>query len=242
MKLFFDEFDTKILKQNTYKLYLKENPNSNKLSEEIKKIKDGIIFCFSPFSRKNILLLENLGFNLVSIRNTYKLDLDSYSKKGITPLSKNYRILDKSQINGLIDEKNLIGIAKTIFATSRYNKDEKLDKYTALDIYINWVKNSLYSDYAKQAFVAFDKSLSMGIITIKIKEGVAHIDLLGVINNYQNQKLASHLLINAIKYTNSQKITDIFVVTEGENIPANIFYQVNDFIIQKIELVYHKHT
>lgn len=241
MQLIIDNFDSKILKTDVYKLYLEEKIIEEQFTEKVKKIKKGIIFCFTDFSPENFTLLENLGFHLVSVRNIYKLDLKTYLKKEVSSFPVKYKILPKKETTKILKENNLIQLAQTIYQTSRYNKDNSLNKKLALDIYINWFKNSLYGDYADEAFLVFDGSSAAGIITIKIKDNEGFIDLLGVLGKYQNQNIATHLLKQGISYLLSRRIKDIFVTTEGENIPANVFYQKNNFILHKIEFAYHKH-
>lgn len=241
MKLFIDDFDTKIFKKNIYKFYLDKEITLKELNKTIGQIKDGIIFCFTLFSIENASALQDSGFKLISIRNTYKLDLNSYVKKPSEPYYGKYILLDKTEALLLLQQINTVQIAKTIYRTSRYSKDKLIDKNKGLDIYINWVNNSLYNNYADQAFLIFDKSFVIGIITIKIKKEGAFIDLLGVNYKYQNQKIGTHLLKNAVTYLISKNIDNIFVITEAENIPANIFYEKNSFITWNVELVYHKH-
>ncbi len=239
MKLFLDTFDTEIFKRNVYKLYL-DKDISSEVVKSILEIKKGIIFCFTVFSRKNFNLLQKNGFNLISIRNTYKLDLVQYVKKNVGNIPEGYEILDRSRSIKLLQENDLTQIAKTIYETSRYSKDKSLEKNKSFGIYTSWVSNSLYNNYVDEAFLAFNKLTALGIITIKIDNKTGSIDLLGIIKKFQNQKLATHLLRKAIDYLRSHHIDDIFVTTEGENIPANIFYQRNHFLLTNIELVYHK--
>ncbi len=241
MKIFLDPFDTKILKKDVYKLYLQDEESENIVLESIKEIKKGIIFCFTIFSPRNSNLLQQAGFNLISIRNTYKLNLNSLLEKNIEDCPNEYKILNKlKSIKGL-QKKDLNQLADTIYKTSRYSKDSSLGRNQSRKIYTNWLNNSLYNNYASEAFLVFDQSTAIGIITIKIKDKIGSIDLLGIRQKYQNKGLATYLLKKAVDYLITQDINDIFVTTEGENIPANIFYQKNNFILQNVELVYHKH-
>lgn len=240
MQLLLDPFDTEILGKNVYKLYLKED-RENEFLKLIRKVTKGIIFCFTPFSSENINLLQRAGFILISIRSTYILDLNSYLKRKIGNFAKGYKILNRKESIKILQKKYLIQLASTIYRTSRYSKDKFLEKSGSEQIYISWINNSLYNNYADEAFLVFNKLTPVGIITIKIKGKNGFIDLLGIIEEHQKQKLATYLLKKAIEYLIKQDIDDIFVITEGENIPANKLYQKNNFILQNMELVYHKH-
>ncbi len=240
MKLILDPFDTEILGINAYKLYLKES-SENQLLKSVNKIQKGIIFCFTPLFPNNLNLLSQTGFNLISIRNTYKLNLNSYLKKNIGDCPKGYKILARSESIKLLQNKHIAQLADPIYKTSRYSRDELLEKNKSRDIYTTWVSNSLFGNYANEAFLVFYQSSALGMITLKIKGETGFIDLLGVIKQYQNKGLATYLLKKAVDYFKTRNINDILVTTEGENIPANAFYQKNNFILQKVELVYHKH-
>lgn len=240
MKLLLDPFDTKIFDNDVYKLHLKEGSGDGFL-KLIRQVNKGIIFCFTPFSSENINLLQQAGFNLISSRNTYKLDLNSYLRKNIGHYPKGYKILDKSKSIKLLQRKDITQLADTILKTSRYSKDKFLEKDKNRKIYITWVNNSLYGSYADEAFLIFNQSDLSGMITLKIKDQAGSIDLLGVIRKYRKKGLATYLLKKAVDYFKTRNINNILVTTEGENIPANIFYQRNNFILQNVELVYHKH-
>lgn len=241
MKFYKDNFDTEILKRDVYKFFFNTNITERKFRSFIKDFKKGLIFCFTIFSNQNINLLKKYGFDFISIRNTYKLNLDLYRQRSLKVLPKRYKIINREDAIKIIRESNLIQLAKTIYKTNRYAQDPLINKHTGVYIYINWIKNSLYKGYANEAFLAFDGLVAGGLITVKIKNNQGFIDLLGIIKSYQNKKLGSHLLKKAIDYMVEKGINDIFVITNGENIPANIFYQKNHFIIYDMKLVYHKH-
>lgn len=241
MKFYKDNFDTEILRKDVYKLLIDRNITESKLVSYIKDLRKGLIFCFTIFSNQNINLLNKYGFDFISIRNTYKLNLDLYIQKSLKVLPERYKIVNRKSAIKIVKESNLTQLAKTIYKTNRYAQDPLISRDAGVGIYINWIKNSLYKDYANEAFLAFDGSFVGGLISVKIKKNQGFIDLLGIIKNYQNKKLGSHLLKKAINYIAKRGIDDIFVITNGENIPANIFYQKNHFIIQGLELVFHKH-
>jgi len=240
MKLLLDPFDTEIFKKNIYKLYLEKEKNGEIL-ESIKKIETGIVFCFTVFSVENCSLLTEVGFKLISIRNTYKLDLNSYLKKSLGSFPEKYKILSKKKGIKFLQKKDITQLAAPIYKTSRYSRDKLLEKNKSRAIYTAWVSNSLFGSYANEAFLVFYQASALGMITLKIKDGIGFIDLLGIIKQYQNKGLATYLLKKAVDYFKTQNINDILVTTEGENIPANNFYQKNNFILQNVELVYHKH-
>jgi ribosomal protein S18 acetylase RimI-like enzyme len=237
MHLVKDEFDTSILGQNVFKITLHEATDIAQVEKEIANIEKGIICCFSPLTYSHVAMLERLNFQLISIRNTYQLRSDF-----VNDISFDDAFLIKPfEEADIIDGADIERMAKNIYAYSRFCKDEKMPRRQSLDIYLHWIKNSLHKKYTDINFIAWVQNKPVGICTAKIKDDVGYIDLLGVISDYQDKKIGKHLLSQTIEYLKSKKVSSICVITEGENLKANAFYQKNGFVIAKVELVYHKH-
>ena len=79
-------------------------------------------------------------------------------------------------------------------------------------------------------------------MTLKVKDGIGDIDLIGVLSAFQGKGFGSFLLLQAVSSFQSNNIRDIVVVTEGENIPANALYQLNGFVLSSVALAYHRHS
>ncbi len=237
MKFIKDEFDTAILEQDAYKMTLGETSKKIDVEHSVQKVGKGIIFCFTPCIPSHIAILEGLQFSLVSIRSTYRY-AGTLTKTHVLPKGYGIKPFTSSQP---IRDKQIRKLAANIHAFSRYHKDHNIAADKSLEIYIQWIKNSLFNGYAKESFLAWLKEEPIGICTIKIKDNQGFIDLLGVLPGHQDKKIGKELLARSIEYLLSRRVDDIFVVTEGENIKANIFYQKNHFVINNVELVYHKH-
>ncbi|MCK4325580.1 GNAT family N-acetyltransferase [bacterium] len=241
IKFYKDEFDTKVLERNVFKLLIDEDIIDEKKLLSLFGNKDiGIILCTTVFSHKNISLLGELGFNLMTIRNTYKLPLSYYAKKEVN--CSDFNIIQGSKTLIKFKCEDIKNMAYILASTSRYFKDKLIPREKSLDLYVNWINNSIYEHYADEFFLITTKNNKLiGLITLKIKNNSGFIDLIGVHNDFQGLGFGKILLQKGSQYFISSNIDDIFVVTEGENIPANVFYQKNNFIIDKVELVYHKH-
>lgn len=238
MKIIKDEFDTSILGQHVYKITLDDKTTGSDIERAVHKIDKGIIFCFTPLIPSNVTVLEGLGFHLVSIRSTYKF-AGTLLLEDLLPEGYSIRPFDPSSV---IADHDIHSLAQNIYIVSRYHKDRSISKNKSMEIYIQWVKNSLYKGYADRCFIARHSDTPMGICTVKIKEKNGYIDLLGVLPGHQSKKIGTALLSQGVAYLQSRKVSAIYVVTEGENIRANIFYQKNHFVIHGVDLVYHKHV
>jgi ribosomal protein S18 acetylase RimI-like enzyme len=241
MIFYKENFDSDVFQTNVYRIIFPSNLDDMELFNKKVSEKNSIYYCFTPFSLSNISLLEKSSFNLMSIRTTYKLKNLPYASKETH--IEDYVIKEYIQKNELeISDERIIELSNTIGKTSRYFADKKLTKKKALSLYIQWIKNSIYNNYADKIFFVLFKNTLIGIITLKIKENNGYIDLIGILPDHQRKGLGEVLLRKGVEWLKNAQCSDILVVTEGENINANKFYQKNGFIIDDIELVYHKHT
>jgi len=240
IKFYQDKFDSEALGRKVFKLYLDRSINNEKdLLSIFNQHQIDIIFCFTAFFNKNIAILEKLNFSLVSLRNTYKFS-SSIVARAVKPDNR-FKILQYTKDRPKIARSDILGLAKVIGSTSRYFHDINIPKNLAHHLYVKWIENSLDDKYADESFCVLLKNKLIGLATLRIKDGDGFIDLLSVNSAYQGRGLGSILVRRAVEYCKNKKVNNIFVVTEGENLAANIFYQKRGFIINKIELAYHKH-
>lgn len=238
MKTIKDEFDTSILGHDVYKITLDDKTTGAEIEEGVQAIHKGIVFCFTPLVSQNVTTLEKLQFHFMSIRSTYKF---VGPVPRVDPLPAGYSIAPFVS-SDIISDSDIYDLAHPIYVFSRYYKDTRIPKNKSMELYIQWVNNCLYKGYAQQCFLTWHQGKPIGICTVKIKDGKGFIDLLGVLSDYQDKTIGKQLVVRSLDYLKSRKIDNISVVTEAENIKANIFYQKNNFVIQGIALVYHKHV
>ena len=239
IKLYRDSFDSDIFAGNIYKLFIDEKIESEDVITNPFKNKDiSYIYCFTTFENSNIDILNRLGFRLISIRSTYKLAL----KNGFIELKipEGFRVLKNSEKHVMLTDKETLSIAKLIGNTSRYFRDNNLPREKSISLYAAWIKNSLYRGYADETFVILKDRDLAGMITLKIKPEGGYIDLIGIKERFQNKGLGQVLFQKGVEYLLGKNIKSMYTITEGENIIANRFYQKNDFILEDVQLVYHK--
>lgn len=237
-----DNFDSEIFKKRVYKLILDGEPaNFDLVLDDLKKYHPDIVFCFTAFIPEIISLLQQNQFLLASIRSTYYLE--GKNKISVIPqLPENLKLIQNSVDKPVIAIEDIKRMAYIIGEKSHYFNDASISSQQAEAIYSAWIYNSFYNNYVKESFLIMDNNYLVGLITIKIDEqkyGI--IDLIGIDSSFQNQGLGKFLLFQAIDYCTKHNVVKIKVVTEGENVPANIFYQKNGFVLEDVKLVYHKH-
>lgn len=233
-----DAFDSKILVQEVYKLYLDEKVNKGEISSLLESNKIDVLYCFTIPEVSNTRFLESLGFNFVSTRIEYILNLhcERYSYKKTFDYS--ISLFQKQKIS----QEKLFDLTRVIFQTSRYYKDSILASKQGFEIYKEWIFNSFYRHYADAIYLAFNKSrILVGLVTLKIKAATGIIDLIVVDNRLQGKGIGTALLTASFNYFLKKNIREVTVVTEVENIRSNIFYQKHSFLSSNFKLVYHKH-
>lgn len=242
LKIHKSEFDSKIFGRNVYKLYIDHTLKRNDVIENLlsdKKV--DILFCFSIFSNKNISLFEKMGFLFISIRTTYTLSLNHTSATIQLRPHKNISIVRQPSKGIRITEKDITSLARVLISTSRYSKDINIPSSLGREFFESWIKNSLFHNFADEAFLAVYKKKVIGLVSYKLKKDTAYLDLICVLPKFQNRGIGKLLLNKVLDRLKDKNISTLVTSTQGENIAANIFYQKNKFIIKNIELVYHKH-
>ena len=244
---YHDKFDSQMLDRSVYKLQLRDEVAD---AAELRSLYAGepadVLFCFSEYSPRNSAALQAEGFSFISIRNTYELTLDAAQIARLTATTPTdvALVMASDGVPALLPQ-DLLGLANTLGETSRYFKDARIPRENSLKVYQTWLHNSLYNGYANDVVLAMKGDASScelaGIHTLKWKNGVGVVDLIGVQPRYQQHGMGRALLQAGLRRFAQNGLTCVEVVTEGENVPASRFYQKNGFLLRSVQLVWHKH-
>lgn len=241
LKKVIDNFDTKIFEKPVTKLFISGTVDLKKIKQTLFALPSpAIIFCFTPCAPEVTRLLEENNFHLLSSRATYRLR--THKKTIPTKLPPGFEFFKASNKVPQWTNASIKKMAMVIGSTSRYFRDPELPPKKSLELYCQWIHNSLYEGYADACFCITKNDELVGLITVKIKGDCGYIDLLGVVPQWHNLGLGSILMKHALQFLNKSKISTVKVVTEAENIPATAFYQKIGFVVENMELVYHKHV
>jgi len=239
IKLVAEPFDSGLWGKKVCKLYVTPPfPATEEVRQALDSERPDIVFAFIPFARPMIETIEELDFSLASIRSTYVLQNDRAPES--QPLAEPFTIVsiaDKPEIT----DSDLLALLTTIGSTSRYFADVRIPRADATKLYDAWIRNSLYQGYSDQVFLVMHERHAIGMITLKIRDGRGFVDLIGVLPSFQNAGLGSALMTSAVGFFREKNIAETVAITEGENVIANAFYQRRGFLLQNVELVYHKH-
>lgn len=148
--------------------------------------KNQLIFAkFDPENIEECVLLQKLGFYFIetfaksNIRITNKFDSNPY-------IDSNYFF----RTAVLEDLPELKSIASEVFGIDRYHRDPYIDKEAANNRSKGWVQNSLNNDEEKVVCLCEKASnVIAGFYIIKISEGYAGLQLIGLSKAYQGKGL-----------------------------------------------------
>jgi len=235
MEFFRDDFDSKIFNKEIYKLFLKKESRADlSYQKKIENKKIDIIFAFSLYGVENINFFYRHNFQFINTRNIYKCEDLSFSEIDV----KNYSVVEAGN-NVSIDKIQAHKILENIAETSRYFKDACIKKETTLFLYREWLKNSIRG-YAEKVFLLFLEERLIGFATLRKEGSKFFLDLIGIDKNFTGKGLGG-LLVNVAKDFCLKQDKELWVITEGENVIANRFYQKNGFLVKDFQLVFHKH-
>jgi dTDP-4-amino-4,6-dideoxy-D-galactose acyltransferase len=137
-------------------------------------------------------------------------------------------------------EMDLLEIGVQSGEFSRFNTDPGIPVEKFIELYQQWVINSVNRKIAEEVYYFEDNGAIAGMITLSIKNGKADIGILSVHKNSRGKGIATKL-VKAAEYwaKNIKGYRQIQVVTQAANTIACKFYERNGFLIQKREYVFH---
>ena len=199
------------------------------------------VFCFTNFHHANFRALQALGFDLISVRNTYEKSIKTETKSVLeTESVYDFELVRASAARDRIRPADLDVLADVIGATSRYYKDAHIAQDKAHAVYVTWLNNSIFNGYALDSILAFQGERLVGIHTVKVKNGVGMIDLIGVAPDLQNAGVGRALLNTGLDVMREHGASTVEVTTENENVPGSRFYQKHGFKLISMMLVWHR--
>ena len=222
---------------NAYKLWLYDPVRDE---HEITACLEGkaadAVFCFTNFHHANFRALQALGFDLISVRNTYEKSI----KSELVSKTDSVYLTRASAARDRIRPADLDVLADVIGATSRYYKDARIAQDKAHAVYVTWLNNSIFNGYALDSILAFQGERLVGIHTVKVKNSVGVIDLIGVVPDLQNAGVGQAMLNAGIDVMREHGASKVEVTTENENVPGSRFYQKYGFRLASVMLVWHR--
>jgi ribosomal protein S18 acetylase RimI-like enzyme len=234
-----DEFDSRLLERGVCKAWLHADDfRADELEALWVRDAPDLVCSFTPCTYRAAAAMQDMGFRLVTVRSTYEAPIGQVPVGAVSPASvRLHRLTDAPAIQ----EGDLRQLAETIGETSRYFKDPRIPPAAARRVYETWISNSLYGGYAQDVILAFRDDRLIGLHTLRARDGVLTVDLIGVVPEAQGDGLGTVLLQAGVRAGEALRTSRVRVVTEAENIPACRMYQRHGFLLTSTELVWHRH-
>lgn len=174
---------------------------------------------------------ENNQYRFVDIRMTYqkriigKIDFDQ-----------------KWEIrNAVLEDIPLLKkMAKNLYTDSRYFYDTHFDVSRVRQFYPDWVEKAVKGTFDDFCVIVVEKKEILGYCTLKVRQSIAKIGVVGVNPKYQGKGVGRYLLNHIHNFLIDENCEKLEVTTQGRNYSAQILYQKSGFYTASNELWYHK--
>ncbi len=129
------------------------------------------------------------------------------------------------EYNHRVVESELLKLALLSGAHSRFNLDENLPKGSFERLYETWISRSVKREIAQNVLVHHSPMDQItGLITLGRADQVGDIGLLSVDPQFQGKSIGTKLINEAVNYFIGQNLSQLQVVTQGNNKAAVNFY------------------
>lgn len=131
-------------------------------------------------------------------------------------------------------------IARTSFRVGRFHFDAEFSAERADALYETWVEKSCQG-YADGVLVAEQRGEPVGFVTCHLHAGaMGQIGLAGMRADAQGHGLGRVLVIESLDWFTAKGAERVRVVTQGRNRGAMRVYQQCGFLVDSVELFYHR--
>lgn len=193
---------------------------------------DCLYFLADPADTAGLRRLEKRGFQLVDSRMTLR-------RSGTTPPAPfhlprgSVRPASSSDLGGLRE------IAGSSHRNTRFSSDGHFPQALCDALYVRWIEQSCRGE-ADRVLVAEWEGAPAGYITCHRESAKSgRIGLFAVDQRARGNGIGAGLIREAIRWFQSEGITDIHVVTQGDNEPAQRAYRKEGFLVEFTRLWFH---
>lgn len=123
---------------------------------------------------------------------------------------------------------------------SRFRMDPNFEDTAFKRMYRAWIDNSVAGIIADYVFGYYEGQMPIGLLTLRIKDGVAEIGLIAVDEAARGKGLGRSLLQKACAMSYEKGATRITVATQKINKGACAFYESNGFSLDSSTAIYHE--
>jgi len=194
---------------------------------------DCLYFLCNVDAAQSIRIAEENNFHFMDIRTTLTRQIDS------APV-----LTDASQMTIRLsvptDVPLLQCIARASHHGTRFYRDPNFPRALCDSLYATWIGQSC-NGYADAVLVTEMQGQPIGYISCHLNgQGMGQIGLVGLSAEVRGRGLAKSLVYAALCWFAERSVTQVTLVTQGRNVPAQRLYQKCGFLTQSTELWYHR--
>ena len=172
--------------------------------------------------------------SLVDIKTTYERKLEKIDRLIIERRSSYVELYEKKQ-----PDDRILEIAVQCGEYSRFKVDLTFPSEKFVELYRTWIIKSLTGDLADKVLITKKDDLITGLITVKCKDGIGNIGLVGVHDHYRGLGQGGILISAALNFFNEKKCHTVYVITQGRNQAACRLYEKFGFSVSVKTNYYH---
>lgn len=183
---------------------------------------------------KSVVLAESNNFHFTDIRLTFERKITNLIPVNLQK-KFNFGIAEKKHI------EELQKISNNLYVDSRYYFDGNFKLEKINEFYKGWLEKAVLGTFDHECFCIFKLDVPIGFCTIRYSgANQASIGVFGISSEYQGMGFAKTILQHVNNVLYNKGITELSVVTQGRNYPAQRTYQRSGFLTKVTELWYHK--
>jgi len=186
-----------------------------------------------------IRALGSAGGRLVDVRMTFERAVDAGQPAAPTRSARTARETVTTRPTVLADVPALRALAARSHGSSRFYADGRFPVQRCDEMFATWIEKSC-NGWADLVMVADVDGAPRGYVTGHVREGNrAEIGLVAVDPLAQGHGAGSLLVEAAVDAFRARGLTQVTVVTQGRNLPAQRLYQARGFRTQRVQLWHH---
>jgi ribosomal protein S18 acetylase RimI-like enzyme len=174
-----------------------------------------------------VRVAEDRGYHLVDLRTTLRWQ----------PGKEAAEAAGRARPARPADVPALEAISRECYRESRFYNDPGFPRPLVTRLYETWIRLSV-EGWADTVLVTENHAGPTGYITCH-RQGW-RIGLLGVSERARGEGVGRALVARALEWFQAQRAPEVLVTTQGRNAAALRFYQRSGFVLEAMELWYHK--
>ncbi len=183
----------------------------------------------------SITAAEASGFHLVDLRYTLSREIPGNPiPASVLPAGAKLRQATQA------DSIPLQAIARQVHTDTRFFSDPHFDPARSAEMYAVWIASYLEEVQFVSVWLAELLGEAVGYLTCRITGELGRIGLVGLAPQARGLGLGTALLAAGREWFAQQGASQVEVVTQGRNLPAQRLYQRGGFRSTRLQLWFHK--